>query len=118
MDEARNRWAHDSAAVPRCDCGAVLGPGVVLFGEALPLAIEVAFEQAERSDVVLALGTSLAVFPAAHLPLVTVERGGRMGIVTHGPTQFDAEAHLRIDAPLGDVLPRAADALLGSNDLG
>jgi NAD-dependent deacetylase len=113
IEDARERWAADADAVPHCDCGAVLGPGVVLFGEALPLAIETAFELAERGDVALALGTSLEVFPAAHLPLITAERGGRLGIVTKGATQFDDIATVRIDARLGDVLPRAADALLG-----
>lgn len=116
IEHARERWVVADDAVPRCDCGGVLGPGVVLFGEALPLAIERAFELAERADVVVALGTSLEVFPAAHLPLVTVERGGRFGIVTRGATQFDDLAHVRIDASLGDVLPQVADALLGSRD--
>lgn len=114
IEEARLRWAADPEAVPRCDCDFVLGPGVVLFGEALPLAIETAFRLAEEGDVVLALGTSLEVFPAAHLPLVTVERGGRLGIVTRGDTPFDDIAHLRVDARLGDVLPRVAEVLLGA----
>jgi NAD-dependent deacetylase len=114
IDAARERWASALDGVPLCDCGEVLGPGVVLFGEALPLGIETAFELAERADVVLALGTSLEVFPAAHLPLVTVERGGRLAIVTQGPTQFDELARVRIDARLGDVLHAVADELLGT----
>ena len=116
IDEARARWADDPEALPRCDCGVVLGPGVVLFGEALPLAIETAFELAEQADVVLALGTSLEVFPAAHLPLVTIERGGRLAIVTQGETQFDQLASVRIDARLGEVLPAVADVVLGARD--
>lgn len=116
IEEARGRWSTASDAIPRCDCGEVLGPGVVLFGEALPLAIETAFELAESSSVALALGTSLEVFPAAHLPLVTVERGGRLGIVTQGSTQFDELAAVRIDARLGSVLPAVADELLGTRD--
>lgn len=115
MEVARTRWSAARDAVPRCDCGAALGPGVVLFGEALPPAIDEAFELAERSDVVLALGTSLAVFPAAHLPLVTVERGGALGIVNRGDTGFDDVAQVRVDAALGDVLPRVADQLLGTS---
>ncbi|MCW2921469.1 MAG: Silent information regulator protein Sir2 [Thermoleophilia bacterium] len=114
IEEARERWSTAVDAVPRCDCGEVLGPGVVLFGEALPLAIETAFELAGRTTVALALGTSLEVFPAAHLPLVTVERGGLLGIVTQGSTQFDDLAAVRIDARLGRVLPAVADELLGS----
>ncbi|MBC7462419.1 MAG: NAD-dependent deacylase [Thermoleophilia bacterium] len=113
MPEARTRWGLDAHAVPYCDCGSVLGPGVVLFGEPLPLAAETAFELAERSDTVLALGTSLQVFPAAHLPVITVERGGRLGIVNQGATDFDALAHVCIDGRLGDVLPEVARRLLG-----
>jgi NAD-dependent deacetylase len=89
----------------------VLGPGVVLFGEPLPLAIETAFELAERSDLAIALGTSLEVFPAAHLPLVTVERGGTLAIVNRGATQFDALAMVAVDAMLGELLPLVADRL-------
>ncbi|MCW2926915.1 MAG: Silent information regulator protein Sir2 [Thermoleophilia bacterium] len=112
IEAARDRWAADPDAVPHCDCGHVLGPGVVLFGEPLPLAIERAFELAERATLSIALGTSLEVFPAAHLPLVTVERGGALGIVTQGRTGFDDIAAVRIDARLGDVLPRVASLLL------
>lgn len=113
IEQVRSRWIADDDGVPWCDCGAVLGPGVVLFGEALPLAIDDAFELAERCDVALALGTSLAVFPAAHLPVVTVERGGQLAIVTKGGTQFDDVAALVVDGSLGDVLPRVTDLLLG-----
>lgn len=113
MAQTRMRWAAEADAVPRCDCGSVLGPGVVLFGEALPLGIETAFELAEDADLVLVLGTSLAVFPAAHLPLVCVERGGDMVIVNRGDTEFDRLAAVRVDAPLGVVIPRVAEVLLG-----
>lgn len=115
MEEARARWAAASDGVPRCDCGEVLGPGVVLFGEALPLAIDVAFALAERSRVALALGTTLAVFPAAHLPVVTIERGGKLGIVTHGSTQFDDVAALCIDDQLGMILPMVAQMVLAES---
>lgn len=110
-DVARARWGSDPDGIPYCDCGAVLGPGVVLFGEPLPLAIETAFELAERSDLAIALGTSLEVFPAAHLPLVTVERGGTLAIVNRGATQFDALAMVAVDAMLGELLPLVADRL-------
>ena len=111
--EARARWSVAADSVPRCDCGLVLGPGVVLFGEALPLCVERAYELAGSCDVALAFGTSLEVFPAAHLPLMTVERGGRLVIVNRGATQFDSLATVHVDAFLGDVLPRVAEMLLG-----
>lgn len=114
MDEARRRWIDAADGVPTCDCGDVLGPGVVLFGEALPPAIDEAFELAHGARLALALGTSLAVFPAAHLPIATVERGGKVAIVNRGSTGFDDIASVRIDATLGPLLERVADLALGT----
>ena len=55
----------------RCGCGGKLRPGVVLFGESLPqTAFQGALKELEQADLLLILGTSLAVFPAAELPFV------------------------------------------------
>ncbi|MBQ6914076.1 MAG: NAD-dependent deacetylase [Kiritimatiellae bacterium] len=76
--------------VPRCACGGVYKPDITFFGEALP---EEAFvrsqELAAESDVMLVLGTSLTVFPAAGLPRVTLQRGGKVFIVNAQPTPLD-----------------------------
>lgn len=97
------------AGVPRCDCGAPLKPGVVLFGELLPeAAIDEAFALAEDADLVLAAGTSLEVQPVASLPCVARRRGARVAIANQGPTALDDRADIRVEGALEEVLPRVA----------
>lgn len=79
--------------VPRCRCGGVYKPAITFFGEQLP---EVAFAKAQelamRADVMLVLGTSLTVFPAAGLPRLTLQKGGKVFIVNAQPTSLDEYA--------------------------
>ena len=76
--------------VPRCRCGGVYKPDITFFGESLP---EEAFlrsqELAIQADVMLVLGTSLTVYPAAGLPRLTLQRGGKVFIVNAQPTPLD-----------------------------
>jgi NAD-dependent deacetylase len=67
--------------------------------------IEEAFTQSERSDVFFAIGSSLVVSPANEMPRVALEMGARLILLNRGETPFDALAHLRIDAGIGEVLP-------------
>lgn len=102
LDDVRARLADDPEGVPRCDCGGVLKPGVVLFGEYLPEgAMERAAELAAGADVLLCVGSSLEVHPVAGLPLTTLAAGGRVAIVTKGATPYDADAAVRLS---GDVV--------------
>jgi len=84
--------------VPRCACGGVYKPNITFFGEPLP---EEAFARAQelaiRADVMLVLGTSLTVFPAAGLPRLTLQGGGRVFIVNAQPTPLDPYAAARYD---------------------
>ena len=79
--------------VPRCKCGGAYKPDITFFGEQLP---EIAFmksqELAMRADVMLVLGTSLTVFPAAGLPRLTLQKGGKVFIVNAQPTSLDKYA--------------------------
>lgn len=102
LAQTRERMAADDHGVPRCDCGRPLKPDVVLFGEFLPEgALERAHELASRADVLLCIGSSLEVHPIAQLPGVTKRAGGRVAIVTQGPTPFDASAAVKLE---GDVV--------------
>ena len=66
-------------------CGGPVKPDVVLFGEMLPeSAMAQAQELAERAELMLCIGSSLAVYPVAGLPSVTLDRGGKLAIVTKG----------------------------------
>jgi NAD-dependent deacetylase len=98
---------------PRClDCGAVLKPDVVFFGELLPAAaIDRATELARAARLMLVVGSSLEVYPAAGLPLETLSAGGMLAIVNRGATPLDGRAVLRIDAAAGEALPAAVGVL-------
>ncbi len=83
----------ETAEVPRCACGGVYKPDITFFGEALPeKAFAAAQELAIRAEVMLVLGTSLTVYPAAGLPRLTLQAGGRVYIVNAQPTPLDAYA--------------------------
>ena len=100
--------AHPGA--PECvACVAPLKPDVVLFGELLPeQAIDEAYRLAASADLLLAVGSSLEVYPVASLPRVTLDSGGRLALVTQGPTPYDREASVKLSddvvADLGAVL--------------
>jgi len=89
--------AARAGRVPRCrTCGGVLKPDITFFGEMLPDgALETAFELAARADLMLVLGSSLVVQPAASIPLATVHAGGRVAVVNRDPTSLDPVACYR-----------------------
>ena len=101
------------AAAPECpSCGEILKPDVVFFGELLPpAAIDRAYELARRARLLLVVGSALEVYPVAGLPLETLGTGGALAIVNRGPTAFDDQAALRIDASAGEILPRVVERL-------
>jgi NAD-dependent deacetylase len=93
----------DEQGAARCpDCQGPVKPDVVLFGEFLPAdAMADAESLAARADLMLCVGSSLEVYPVAGLPSVTMGRGGRIAVITKGPTPFDRDAAVRMD---GDVV--------------
>ena len=93
-------------AMPRCgECGEILKPDVVMFGEVLPPgAMERASELARGGGLLLVVGSTLEVYPVAGLPDETRSAGGALAIVNRGPTQYDTVADLKIDAGAGDTL--------------
>ncbi len=93
--------------VPLCPkCGGVLKPEITFFGDSLPEeALREAWEEASAADVMLVLGSSLTVFPAAALPDLTLKNGGKLIVVNDQPTRADAAASLRF-SDLGEVFDR------------
>jgi NAD-dependent deacetylase len=83
--------------MPRCPCcNRVLKPAITFFGEPLPLeARREAEAEAQDADLMLILGTSLQVFPAADIPRTTLRWGGKLVIVNDMPTPLDGSATLR-----------------------
>jgi NAD-dependent protein deacetylase/lipoamidase len=103
----------DERGVALCtDCGGAVKPDVVLFGEMLPVeAIGRATDLAEEADLMLCVGSSLAVHPVAGLPRLTLERGGSVAIVTKGGTPYDSEAELKLDGEVDEELVALLAAL-------
>jgi NAD-dependent deacetylase len=112
LAEVRGRQAADPAGVPRCDCDYALKPDVVLFGEYLPVvAIERAQRLAVGADLMLCIGSSLEVYPVAQLPELTLASGGKIAILTQGPTPFDGQAEVRMSGDVVDELESLLRAL-------
>jgi NAD-dependent deacetylase len=111
LEDVRRRMGGDSDGVPRCECGQPLKPGVVLFGEYLPVeAMARAETLAAGADLMLCIGSSLEVYPVAGLPETTLAAGGQIAILTQGPTPFDRRAAVRMG---GDVVEEL-EALLAA----
>jgi NAD-dependent deacetylase len=90
--------------MPLCPkCGRVLKPAITFFGESLPVeALKEAISESQESDLMLVLGTSLTVYPAASMPEYTLRSGGKIVIVNNMATPLDGRAALKFD-DLGSV---------------
>jgi NAD-dependent deacetylase len=101
------RQAEDERP-PRCPrCGAHLRPDVVWFGETLPAqALAEADAAARGCDVLLSIGTSAAVFPAAQLPVTALQCGAMVVEVNKDPTPLSAVATFSLLGRAGELLPR------------
>jgi NAD-dependent deacetylase len=112
LSEVRERLEQDPDGVPRCDCTKPLKPGVVLFGEYLP---EEALRQAEQlageAELMIAIGTSLEVYPVAQLPEITLSGGGQLALITTGPTPYDNRATLKLQGDVVDELGAVVNAV-------
>jgi NAD-dependent deacetylase len=105
--------ARAALPLPPCpECGEILKPGVVMFGELLPAAaIERARALAAEAGVLLVVGSSLEVHPVAALPAETLAAGGALAIVNRGGTPWDSRADLVINAAAGKTLRGLAAAV-------
>jgi NAD-dependent deacetylase len=97
-------------ADPPCErCGGILKSATISFGQSLdPDVIERAMRAAERADLLLAIGTSLQVYPVAGAVPIAQAAGARIVIVNAEPTPFDGIADAVLRDPIGMVLPRIA----------
>ena len=99
-------------ACPRCS--GPIRPGVVWFGEALPdAAWQRAVEAARHCDLLLSVGTSALVYPAAELPQIAVRNGATVIQVNPAPTALDDIADWNLHGAAGEVLPALVAAALG-----
>ncbi len=109
----------ETDVVPECPkCGGLLKHATVSFGQGLPPAVlEEAIELSRRCDLFFAMGSSLVVEPAAGLPRLARESGGRLVIVNRQPTGQDPEADVVLHAPIGATLVEI-DRLAAGEELG
>jgi len=99
--------------LPRCPrCGSLLRPDVVWFGEPLPReALERAFEEASKSDVMLVIGTSGAVDPAGLLPIYAKESGAALINVNPEPNRYTGIADVEVRMKAVEFAVRVAELL-------
>ena len=93
-------------------CGGILKPDVVFFGETVPRErVQQCFAVVERAASLLVLGSSLTVMSGYRFVLRAAKHGVPVAIVNQGATRGDDKALLRLDAPLGRVLPEVVDRI-------
>jgi NAD-dependent deacetylase len=105
----------ESGGAPECPaCALPLKPDVVLFGELLPeRALAEAQTLAMDADLMLCVGSSLEVYPVAGLPAMTLGGGGRLVLVTQGPTPYDGDAEVKLDGDVVEEMQAVLAALDG-----
>jgi NAD-dependent deacetylase len=102
LDRVVEQLRADDGAPECACCFTPLKPDVVLFGELLPeRALSEAQALALDADLMVCVGSSLEVYPVAGLPAITRGAGGRLALVTQGPTPYDDEAEVKLG---GDVV--------------
>jgi NAD-dependent SIR2 family protein deacetylase len=93
-------------------CGGRLASTVVNFGDSLPAKdLQESYQHSRMCDLFIVVGSSLVVYPAADMPAVAMETGAKLVIINKGETPFDANAQLRFDEKIGEVLPPAVARL-------
>lgn len=108
LDVAR-AFLDATGEAPQCACGGLVKSATIAFGQSLrPDIIEAAVRASKQCDIFLAIGSSLVVRPASHLPTLAKEQGARFVIVNREPTPLDGIADLVVRADAGDALSALA----------
>jgi len=115
--EAQGFWQPylDQGQIPHCPyCGSLLKPDIILFGEQLPARTWLkAQELSQTCDLMLVVGSSLEVLPAAGLPMRALESGARLVIINRMETYIDVRADVVLHEDVAEVLPRIVNEVLG-----
>ena len=100
----------ETEEIPDCEaCRGILKPDVVLFGEPLPEAVlHDAIRRSSNCDLLIVIGSSLVVYPAAYMPTYATDAGARLVIINLSPTPMDSLAIAVIRAKAGETLPGIA----------
>jgi NAD-dependent deacetylase len=112
-DACMRGFGEDAPASTRCpDCGGLVRPDIVMFGEELPHVVHADAELAsKRCEVFVLVGTSAVVHPAAGLPMRALARGAKLLVINQEPTPLDAEADAVLRGRAEELLPALVEAL-------
>lgn len=104
LDIVRQRFEAEGGSAPDCACGGPIKTATVSFGQAMPeAAMQRAHDLTGACDLLLSIGSSLVVWPAAGFPLRAKQKGARLVIVNREPTEFDDIADLVVRHDIGEV---------------
>ena len=116
--EAHFEYFRKTHNPPVCECGGYLKPATISFGQNLRNEdLERAEVAAQAADLVVALGSTLSVYPATNIPLLVASRGAPYVIINRGPTEHDdlPEVTLRLEGDVSEIFPPAVQAALSSS---
>ncbi len=98
---------------PYCDCGGLIRPDVVMFGEPLPeKALDAAVRYAQQADVFMVIGTSAVVYPAASLPYIARDAGALLIEINLSDTPITSIADYVLRGKFGEVMPELTNAVI------
>lgn len=99
------KFVFNSKGIPRCECGGIVKPDVVLYEEGLDQDIlEKSVNAIANADVLIVAGTSLSVYPAAGL--VNYYKGNKLVLINKTSTPYDTKANLLLHEPLGEIFSK------------
>ena len=111
LDELKPRWEADED-ITCTACGGLVKTAVISFGQAMPEQKMLrAEDEARAADLCLVLGSSLAVYPAASLPLIAKQSGAKLAIVNRDSTEQDPLADLVLNTGIGPLLTETIELM-------
>ncbi len=113
--ESHFEYFRQNRRPPLCDCGGFLKPATISFGQNLDAReLERAHKFATEADLVVSLGSTLSVYPAASFPLIAARRGVPYIIINRGTTDHDQEdcVAIRLDGEVSEIFPPAVNMAL------
>ena len=113
--ESHFEYFRSTGKPPLCPCGGFLKSATISFGQNLhPEDIQGAENAADQADLVVALGSTLSVYPAASIPFLATRRGVPYVIINRGETEHDGDptVTLRLEGDVSDIFPPAVESIL------
>jgi NAD-dependent deacetylase len=107
------RSIKEGVEVPDCpECRGILKPDAVFFGEALPQeTLREAIRRAQNCDLLIVIGSTLVIYPAAYIPTYAREAGAKLAIINLTPTPFDHYAEVVIRGKAGEIMSEVMEKI-------